>query len=93
MKFDLNLDPNSTRFFLEYKILRKTEKFVMHFLRIRDLEGAEGGTSRNERRIGFSEVEGYLLSEVRRSTEAKRTPEKARPRAKRGGMPKIVNSE
>jgi len=36
---------------------------------IRDVEGAEGGTSEA-------------------STGAKRTPEQARPRAKRGGMPK-----
>jgi hypothetical protein len=41
-------------------------------LRIRDVEGGEAGTE---------------WSEAEWSTGAKRTPEQARPRAKRGGMP------
>ena len=40
---------------------------------IRDVEGGEAGTE---------------WSEAEWSTGAKRTPEQARPRAKRGGMPK-----
>jgi len=57
------------------------------------VEGAEGGTSWNERRDKFSIMVPNLLSEVQRSTGAKRTPEQARPRAKRGGMPKRMNNE
>jgi hypothetical protein len=44
-------------------------------LRIRDVEGGEAGTE---------------WSAAEWSTGAKRTPEQARPRAKRGGMPKKV---
>ena len=48
------------------------------FVRIRDVEGAEGGANRNERRDDCYVMEFILLSEVRWSTGAKRTPEQAR---------------
>ena len=47
-------------------------------MRIRDVEGAEGGANRNERRDDFCVMVWILLSEVRWSTGAKRTPEQAR---------------
>ena len=46
-------------------------------MRIRDLEGAEGGTSWNERRDGCSELGCCLLSEVQRSTGAIADPGKS----------------
>jgi len=42
------------------------------------VEGAEGGANRNERRYDFCIGVWMLLSEVRWSTGAKRTPEQAR---------------
>ena len=46
-------------------------------MRVRDLEGAEGGTSWNERRDGCSELGCCLLSEVQRSTGAIADPGKS----------------
>ena len=42
------------------------------------MEGAEGGANWNERRDDFCDMGWILLSEVQRSTGAKRTPEQAR---------------
>ena len=48
----------------------KTQNKTGGFVRIRDVEGAEGGTSWNERREKFSIMVPNLLSEVQRSTGA-----------------------
>jgi hypothetical protein len=47
------------------------------FVRVRDLEGAEGGTSWNERRNRCSEMGSIWLSEVQRSTGAIADPGKS----------------
>jgi hypothetical protein len=49
----------------------------MRFFCIRDLEGAEGGTSWNERRDRCSEMGSIWLSEVQRSTGAIADPGKS----------------
>ena len=46
-------------------------------MRVRDLEGAEGGTSWSERRDGCSEMGSIWLSEVQRSTGAIADPGKS----------------
>ena len=46
-------------------------------MRVRDLEGAEGGTSWSERRDGCSELGSIWLSEVQRSTGAIADPGKS----------------
>jgi len=46
-------------------------------LKVRDLEGAEGGTSWSERRDGCSEMGSIWLSEVQRSTGAIADPGKS----------------
>lgn len=50
------------------KYFKKTEGF-----RVRDAKGAEGGANWNERRFDFCILDDIFLSEVRWSTEAKRT--------------------
>ncbi len=58
-------------------------------MRVRDLEGAEGGTSWNERRDGCSEIGFFLLSEVQRSTGAIADPGKSpTPSVSEGERPK-----
>ena len=76
----------------------KTQNKTGGFVRIRDLEGAEGGTSWNERRDGCSEMGSIWLSEVQRSTGAIADPGKSPTAAgletwvDGAGTPKIVNN-
>ena len=67
----------------------KTHYKTAGFVRVRDLEGAEGGTSWNERRDGCSESGCCLLSEVQRSTGAIADPGKSpTPSVSEGECPK-----
>ncbi|MDX9891232.1 MAG: hypothetical protein RBS29_01905, partial [Bacteroidales bacterium] len=72
----LNLLITSISKTIHYSLLvihYKTAGFVC----IRDLEGAEGGTSWSERRDGCSEMGSIWLSEVQRSTGAIADPGKS----------------
>ena len=80
----------------------KRKLFTIHyktagFERVRDLKGAVGGASWNERRDESSEMAGTVLSEVQRSTGAKRTPEKPDGVGgivgRKAGTPKRMNNE
>jgi hypothetical protein len=81
--------------FITNNPIPKTQKNASAFFRVRDVEGAVGGTSWNERRNDFCVMSWIFLSEVQRSTEAKRTPKQARrrgldTRVGKAGTPKLI---